>query len=47
MVILQCRQQNRDMNDCVSQFTTAERWTTFRQEAIEEFLEKGKVTKRR
>ena len=43
MVVFNCRQENTDMNDCVRQYSSDEKWKAYRKEKIQGYVREGKV----
>mmetsp|Transcript_158 Transcript_158/g.206 ORF Transcript_158/g.206 Transcript_158/m.206 type:complete len:103 (+) Transcript_158:170-478(+) len=45
LVIFKCREENREMNDCVGQYTSEQQWNEFREEKVRNFEAEGKIKK--
>mmetsp|Transcript_20408 Transcript_20408/g.26061 ORF Transcript_20408/g.26061 Transcript_20408/m.26061 type:complete len:117 (+) Transcript_20408:112-462(+) len=43
LVIFKCRQQNREMNDCVGQYTSEAKWNEYRKKKVRDFEAKGSI----
>jgi len=42
-VVWKCREENKNMNACVSDFTTDDEWSRYRADKIAEFLKNGQI----